>query len=159
MLVDAMQARDSSAQSNALRRVCELIETDSGDEHRVSLYSQLKLAKNMVILVEMLNSGDGELRGLTFKLLWFATRYDPFRTLLCKDLFVGPLCRALKTGEFCLAPRFASFVVWSFVVCICCSFAVGRAQRSPSNLQQYGLSSGKPDSFDLGRSAGKLASP
>jgi hypothetical protein len=108
MLVDAMQARDSSAQSNALRRVCELIETDSGDEHRVSLYSQLKLAKNMVILVEMLNSGDGELRGLTFKLLWFATRYDPFRTLLCKDLFVGPLCRALKKGEFRLAPRFAS---------------------------------------------------
>ena len=54
MLVDAMQARDSSAQSNALRRVCELIETDSGDEHRVSLYSQLKLAKNMVILVEVL---------------------------------------------------------------------------------------------------------
>ena len=108
MLVDAMQARDSSAQSNSLRRVCELIETDSGDEHRVSLYSQLKLAKNMVILVEMLNSCDGELRGLTFKLLWFATRYDPFRTLLCKDLFVGPLCSALKTGEFCLAPRFAS---------------------------------------------------
>ncbi len=98
-LVDAMQARDSVAQRNALGRVCELIEPDKGEEHRVALYSVLKLARNMRILVEMLNSADGELRGMTFKLLWFATRYDPFRTLLSKDLFVGPICRVLKHGN------------------------------------------------------------